>query len=74
MECFFFFFSPHRRLEHIAVAVCAGDQQCGGQPSGAAACAVLPAAPQPPPAESDAAVPQPHEPAALYGYRHTLAQ
>lgn len=70
----FFVFSPHRRLEHIAVAVGAGDQQRGRQPGGSAACAVLPAAPQPPPAEPDAAVPQPHEPAAVHGYCHTLAQ
>lgn len=64
----------HHRLEHIAVAVRASDQQRGGQPCSAAACTVLPAAPQPPPAEPDAAVPQPHEPAAVHGYCHTLAQ
>lgn len=62
------------RFKHVAVSDGASDQQRGGQPRGAAAGAVFPAAPQPPPAEPDAAVPQPHEPAAVHGYRHALAQ
>lgn len=62
------------RFKHIAVPDGACDQQCGREPRSAAAGAVLPAAPQPSPAEPDAAVSQPHEPAAVHGYRHTLAQ
>lgn len=62
------------RFKHVAVSDGAGDQQRGGQPGGAAARSLLPAAPQPPPAEPDAAVPQPHEPAAVHGDCHTLAQ
>lgn len=62
------------RFKHIAISVGASDQQRGGQPSGAAAGAVFPAAPQPPPAEPDAAFPQSHESAAVHGNRHTLAQ
>lgn len=68
------FFLRLSRFKHVAVSDGASDQQRGGQPCGAAAGAVFPAAPQPPPAEPDAAVPQPHEPAAIHGYRHTLAQ
>lgn len=60
------------RFKHIAVSDGASDQQRGGQPRSAAAGAVFPAAPQPPPAEPDAAVPQPHEPAAVHDYCHTL--
>lgn len=66
--------SPLSRFEHVAVPDGAGDQQRGGQPGGAAARPLLPAAAQPPPAEPDAAVAQPHEPAAVHGVRHTLAQ
>lgn len=66
--------SPRSRFKHVAVPDGARDQQRGGQPGGAAACPLLPAAAQPPPAEPDAAVAQPHEPAALHGVRHTLAQ
>lgn len=62
------------RFKHIAISDGASDQQRGRQPCGAAAGAVFPTAPQPPPAEPDAAVPQPHEPAAVHGYCHTLAQ
>lgn len=66
--------APLSRFKHVAIPDGAGDQQRGGQPGGAAACPLLPAAPQPPPAEPDAAVTQPHEPAAVHGVRHTLAQ
>lgn len=62
------------RFKHVAVSDGASDQQRDGQPRSAAAGAVLPAAPQPPPAEPDAAVTQPHEPAAVHGYCHTLTQ
>lgn len=67
----FFFLS---RFKHVAVSDGAGDQQRGGKPGSAAARSLLPAASQPPPAEPDAAVPQPHEPAAVHGDCHTLAQ
>lgn len=59
------------RSEHVAVSVGASDQQRGGEPCSAAAGAVLPAAPQSPPAWPDAAVPQP---AALHGHRDSLTQ
>lgn len=62
------------RFKHVAVSDGASDQQRGGKSRSAAAGAVFPAAPQPSPAEPDAAVPQPHEPAAVHGYRHTLTQ
>lgn len=62
------------RFEHVAISDGASDQQRGGQLSGAAAGAVFPAAPQPPPSEPDAAVPRPNESAAVHGYCHTLAQ
>lgn len=62
------------RFELVAVPIGASDQQCSGQPGGAAACPVLPAAPQPSPARSDAAVSQPHGTAAVHGDSHTLTQ
>lgn len=62
------------RFKHVAVSDSASDQQCGGQPGSVAAGAVYPAASQPTPAEPDAAVSQPHEPAAIHGYCHTLTQ
>lgn len=62
------------RFKHITVSDGASDQQRGWQPCSTAAGAVFPAAPQPPPAEPDATVSQPHEPAAVHGYCHTLTQ
>lgn len=62
------------RFKHIPVSDGASDQQCGGQPCSAAAGAVLPAASQPSPTEPDAAVSQPHEPAAIHGCSHTFTQ
>lgn len=62
------------RFKHVTVSDGASDQQRGGKPGSFAAGAVFPAAPQPPPAEPDAAVTQPHEPAAIYGHRHALTQ
>ena len=68
------FWSCLARFKHIAVSDGASDQQCGGQPGGAAAGAVFSAASQPPPAEPDAAVSQPHEPAAIHDHCHALTQ
>lgn len=62
------------RFEHVAVPDGAGDQQRGGQLGGAAAGSVLSAASQSSPAEPDAAVAEPHEPAAVHGHCHTLTQ
>lgn len=65
---------PPPRSEHLAGAERTRYQQRCRQLGSPTAGPVLPAAPQPAPAAADAAVTQPYDAAAFYGYRDSAAE